>query len=160
MRAARVTRLRSWIIDSVAIFLLTSILIWPLYKMVYLDRYSSIESTFIADGRMLLKNLPHRNWQPLWYCGTRADYVYPPGLRYGTAILTKLLHTSPPRAYHIYISLFYALGIVGVYFLVRIGSGSRWFAWLAAAAVALVSPSFLFLSEIRHDSIYKEPQRL
>src|SRR4051794_577840 len=160
MRAARVTRLRSWIIDSVAIFILTSILIWPLFKMVYLDRYSSIESTFIADGRMLLANLPHRNWQPLWYCGTRADYVYPPGLRYGTAILTKALHTSAPRAYHIYIAFFYVLGILGSYILVRIGNGSRLFAWLATIATALLSPGFLFLSEYRNDSGFLAPQRL
>lgn len=153
-------RFHTWIIDSLAICILTSILIWPLFKIVYLDRFASIESTFISDGRMLLENMTHRNWQPLWYCGTRADYVYPPGLRYGTAILTKLLHTSPPRAYHIYIALFYVLGILGVYILVRIGNGSRLFAWLAAVATALVSPSFLFLSEYRHDSLYLAPQRL
>ena len=153
-------RLQSWIIDSLIICILTSILIWPLFKMVYLDRFASIESTFISDGRMLLENLPHRNWQPLWYCGTRADYVYPPGLRYGTAILAKVLHTSPPRAYHIYIALFYVLGIHAVYLLVRIGNGSRFFAWIAAAATALLSPSFLFLAEYRLDSGYLAPQRL
>jgi hypothetical protein len=131
-----------------------------MYKIVYLDRFGSIESTFISDARMLLGNLPHAHWQPLWYCGTRADYVYPPGLRYGTAILTKLLHTSPPRAYHIYIALFYAIGIVAVYLLVRIGNGSRLFAWLAAAGTALLSPSFLFLSEFRLDSGFLAPQRL
>ncbi len=153
-------RLQSWIVDSLAICILTSILIWPLFKIVYLARFSSIESTFISDGRILLGNLPHSNWQPLWYCGTRADYVYPPGLRYGTAILTKLLHTSPPRAYHIYIALFYVLGILGVYLLVRIGNGSRLFAWLAAAATALLSPGFLFLPEYLHDSGFLAPQRL
>ncbi|MEO8127739.1 MAG: hypothetical protein ABI822_11645 [Bryobacteraceae bacterium] len=153
-------RLQTWIFDSIAICILTSILIWPCFKLVYLDRFSSIESTFIADGRMLLGNLPHSNWQPLWYCGTRADYVYPPGLRYGTAILTKLLHTSPPRAYHIYIAVFYVLGILAVYLMVRIGNGSRLFAWLAAAATALLSPSFLFLPEYLHDSGFLAPQRL
>jgi len=155
-----VKRLHTWIFDSLAICILTSILIWPLFKIVYLDRFSSIESTFIADGRMLLGNFPHSHWQPLWYCGTRADYVYPPGLRYGTAILTKLLHTSPPRAYHIYIALFYVLGILAVYLMVRIGNGSRLFAWLAAAGTALLSPSFLFLPEYLKDSGFLAPQRL
>ena len=156
----RITLRRDWLIDCLAIFFLTSILIAPLFKMVYLDRWASIENTFIADGRMQAENLPHRNWQPLWYCGTRADYVYPPGLRYGTAILSKALHTSPARAYHIYIAFFYALGIVGVYVLARIGSGSRVFSALAAMATALVSPSFLFLSNIRNDSVFGAPQRL
>jgi hypothetical protein len=151
---------RTWVLDCMVVFLLASILIWPLYKVVYLDRWHSIESTFIADGRMLEDNLPHRHWQPLWYCGTRADYVYPPGLRYGAAILAKLLHTSPARAYHIYIALMYALGMVGVYVLVRVGNGSRGFAGLAAAATALLSPCFLFLAEYRNDSAFLAPQRL
>ncbi len=151
---------RSWLIDCLAIFLLTSILIWPLFKTIYLDRWGSIESTFIADGRMQLANLPHRNWQPLWYCGTRADYVYPPALRYGTAIIAKVLSTSPAHAYHIYIAFFYALGIVGIYILVRVGNGSRGFAWLAAAAAAILSPNFLLTSRFRVDSLYRAPQRL
>ncbi len=151
---------RSWIVDSLAIFFLTAILIGPLFKLVYLNRWPSIESTFIADGRMMAENLPHRNWQPLWYCGTRADYVYPPGVRYGTAILSKALHTSPARGYHLYIALLYCLGIVAIYFLVRVGNGSRGFAWLAAAASALLSPSFLFLPLIRHDAVFLAPQRL
>jgi len=97
---------------------------------------------------------------PCGIAGLGADYVYPPGLRYGTAILTKLLHTSPPRAYHIYIAVFYVLGILAVYFMVRIGNGSRLFAWLAAAGTALLSPSFLFLPEYVKDSGYLAPQRL
>jgi hypothetical protein len=153
-------RRHSWFVDCVVIFALASALIWPCYRLIYLDNWSSIEPTFIADGRMLLDNFPHRNWQPYWYCGTRADYVYPPGLRYGVAILTSLLNTSPPRAYHIFIAIFYALGIVAVYAMVRIGNGSRPWAWVAAIAVALLAPSFAFMKEYRIDSGFHAPQRL
>ena len=146
--------------DSVALFLLTSALIWPLYRLKYLDNWASIESTFIADGRMLAENLPHPGWQPLWYCGTRFDYIYPPALRYGTALISKIPRVIPARAYHLYIAVFYALGIVAVYWLVLAGSGSRWGALLAAAMAALLSPSFLLLRPIREDSGYWVPQRL
>lgn len=67
---------------------------------------------------------------------------------------------TPARAYHIYIAFFYALGIAGVYLLVRIGGRERWPAWLAAAATALLSPSFLVLKNIREDSWLLVPQRL
>src|SRR5580658_1211478 len=127
---------RSVLIDSLILLCLTFFLIKPLFRLKYLDNWPSIESTFIADGRMLSEHLPHPGWQPLWYCGTRTDYIYPPALRYGTALLTRFAHVLPARAYHLYIAVFYILGIAAVYWMVRIGSSSRGAAWLAAAAAA------------------------
>jgi hypothetical protein len=149
----------AWL-DSAALIVLAAVLIWPLFGLNYLDNWPSIESTFISDARLLDQNLPHPGWQPLWYCGTRFDYIYPPALRYGTAIIAKIADVSTARGYHIYIAIFYVLGIVAVYWLVRGGSGSRGGAWLAACGVALLSPSFLFLTDHRHDSGYWVPQRL
>jgi MFS family permease len=151
---------RSWWIDALAIFLLAAALVAPLFKLKYLDNWASIESTFISDGRMLADNLPHRHWQPYWYCGTRSDYIYPPALRYGTALIKKAIGSTAARAYHLYIGIFYAWGILGVYLMTRAGSGSRKWAWIAAASTALISPSFLLIREIRNDTIHFEPQRL
>jgi hypothetical protein len=152
---------RTFLLDGLALFLLTALLIWPLFKVKYMDRWESIESTFIADARFLRDHWPHPRWQPLWYGGTRVDYVYPPALRYGTAGLTKLYPPLlPVRAYHIYTAFFYCLGIVGVYLFVRMGSGSRGAAWLAAAAAALLSPSFLLMPDYRRDSGFLAPVRL
>ncbi len=149
----------AWL-DSLLLLLLTSILIWPLFRLEYLNNWPSIESTFIADARMLSDRLPHPGWQPLWYCGTRFDYIYPPALRYGTAIISKFGGVSTARAYHLYTAILYVFGILSVYWLVRIGSGSRKGALLAAAGAALISPSFLLLPIIRHDSAFWVPQRL
>jgi hypothetical protein len=146
--------------DSLLVLCLASVLIWPLFSLEYLDNWPSIESTFIADARMLGNHLPHPGWQPLWYCGTRFDYIYPPALRYGTALIAKLGQVSPARAYHLYTALFYVFGIAAVYWMVRIGSASRRAALLASAATALLSPSFLLLTLIRHDSPFWVPQRL
>jgi hypothetical protein len=67
-----------------------------------------------------------------------------------------------PQAYHIYIGLFYCLGIPSLYVLVRAMSGSRWMAWGAAATNAVVSPSFQMLEPIRIDALamFSCPQRL
>lgn len=146
------------LLDLLLIFLFTAVLIKPLFKAKYLDRWDSIESTFIADGRFLSEHLPHPQWQPLWYCGTRYDYLYPPALRYGTALLSRIY--IPVKAYHVYTALLYAIGIAGMYFPVCVMSRSRGAAWLAAAASALVSPAFLLLSPVRLDSQYLTPWRL
>jgi hypothetical protein len=138
-------------------------LVWPWFQLKYSDKWASIESTFISDARFLHDHWPHPLWQPNWYTGTRSDYVYPPALRYGTAGLMKAYKKLlAPQAYHIYTGAMYCFGIVGVYLLARMGSGSRWAALLAALAVATVSPSFLMIADIRQDAINNnlEPQRL
>jgi hypothetical protein len=146
-------------VDFFLVFAFTAILIWPLFKAKYLDKWASIESTFIADARFLKEHWPHPLWQPLWYGGTRFDYIYPPALRYGTAALAKLYPMTEARAYHIYVAFFYCLGIAGVYLLVRVMCESRGSAWLAAAASALLSPAFLFMPLWRIDS-WPYPARL
>jgi hypothetical protein len=52
------------------------------------------------------------------------------------------------------------VGIAGVYLLIRAGARSRGAAWLGAAATALMSPSFLFLKDVRIDSGPLVPLRL
>lgn len=148
------------LIDSAAVFLLVCALIGPLFFLEYLDNWASIECTFIADARVIREHLPHPAWMPLWYCGTRFDYIYPPALQYGTALLSLFLRISTARAYHLYIAFFYALGMAGVYSLAYAGSRSRRQAWFAAACTALLSPSFTFMRDLRNDSPFRVPQRL
>jgi hypothetical protein len=52
----------------------------------------------LSEGRFLNDNSQHSQWQPLWYCGTRYDYLYPPALRYGTACLSRVFIMA--KAYH------------------------------------------------------------
>ncbi len=47
-----------------------------------------------------------------------------------------------------------------MYFLVRTMGASRLQAWLSAVGSALVSPSFLFIKEMRYDASYLMPARL
>ena len=145
---------RRWetLLDSCLLFALTAILVGPFFKARYTDKWSSIESTFISDARFLAAHWPHPQWQPLWYTGTRFDYIYPPALRYGTAALSKYIGYWPVKAYHFYTIFFYCVGIAGVYLLIRAGGRTRGAAWLGAAATALMSPSFLLMKDMRVDS--------
>ena len=136
-------RRAEWL-DCFAILLAAALLILPLYRIEYLNNWGSIDSTFIADARYLKEHWPHPLWMPLWYCGTRWDYIYPPALRYGTAMLSMLLGVSTARAYHLYTAIFYAVGIMGVYVLVRAGGASRAWGWTGAAAAPRFRPVSCF----------------
>jgi hypothetical protein len=151
---------RSWVRDSLLVFFAAAILVAPLWRVKYVDVWQSIESIFISDARFVRDHGFTANWQPDWYCGTRAGYIYPPALRYGTAVIALWPNMSTARAYHIYIAFFYCLGIAAVYLLARAGTGDRRSGLWAAAASALLSPSFLFLPAIRADAAYYVPQRL
>src|SRR3569833_2467987 len=155
---SRTSRRLAILLDLLLIFLSAAIILKPLFTAKYLRYWESIESTFISDGRFLAEHWPHPLWQPLWYCGTRFDFIYPPVLRYGTALLTNFF--IPPQAYHLFTAFFFCVGIAGVYFLVRIMEGTRGQAWLSAIACLLLSPSFLFLKDVRLDSPQLMPWRL
>jgi hypothetical protein len=126
------------ILDCALLCLLTAALIWPLFRVHYLDNWMSIEGSFIADARYIRDHFPHPKWHALWYCGTRFDYIYPPLTRFGPAVLSKLSGATPAHAYHVYIAGSYCLGIAGLYFLVRAWTNVRWTAWLAAVALAIL----------------------
>ncbi len=146
--------------DILILFLATAVLILPLFRIEFFNDWMSIEGSFISDARFIRDHWPHPAWHALWYCGNRFDYVYPPGTRYGAAIASMFFQVAPARGYHIYIGIMYCLGIAGMYFLVRTGTGSRGAAWLAAAAEALLSPEFLLLKAYREDSLRWMPERL
>jgi hypothetical protein len=151
---------RTTLLDMALLFLATAILILPLFRIDYLNDWMSIEGSFISDARFVRDHWPHPAWNALWYCGNRFDYTYTPGTRYGAAIVAMLFHVIPARGYHIYIGVMYCLGTSGVYFLARIGTGSRSAAWFAACAEALLSPVFLILKSYRQDSLRWMPERL
>jgi hypothetical protein len=146
------TRRREVLLDCALLFLLASIFLAPFYTHKYTDQWPSIESTFISDARFLAAHWPHPRWQPLWYTGTRFDYIYPPALRYGTALLSKIFGWWTVKAYHFYTIFFYCVGIAGVYLLVRVAGRPRAPAWLCALATGLLSPSLLLFKNMRDDA--------
>jgi hypothetical protein len=151
---------RQILLDCLLLFLGCAILVRPYFTRKYTNQWPSIESTFIADAHFLMGHWPHPQWQPLWYAGTRFDYIYPPALRYGTAIVAKITGYWPVKAYHFYTIFFYCLGTVGAYLLWRAAGRARGAAFLAAAATVMMSPSLIFMKNMRADSGPLVPVRL
>ena len=152
--------MKSAALDCPLILVIAAALIWPLFQVEYFDNWMSIDGAFIADARFLSEHLPSPGWAPAWYCGNRYDYLYPPAMRYGSALIARVGGVSPARGYHIYSALLYCLSIAAVYALMRAGSGSRRWAWIAALASLTLSPVLLLFKPIRDDSLLHMPQRL
>ena len=150
--AVGVTRRRAVLLDCLLLFGLFTVLLAPYYTHKFTDQWPSIESTFIAEARFLATHWLHARWQPLWYTGTRVDYVYPPALLYGTALLSKIFGWWTVKAYHFYTIFFYCVGIAGVYLLVRAGGRSRAAGWICALATAVMSPTLLLFTNMRTDA--------
>jgi len=150
----------SWWIDGVIIFALTAALILPFFSIEYLNLWSTIESSFIAQARLMQADFPAQFWTSSWYCGTRSDYLYPPALMGLMVLVSMATEFSLARSYHLCVSTFYALGMVGVYLLSRAGSRSRPWAWIAALAAMLLSPSLLFINDYRSLALAFAPQQL
>ena len=93
----RMSRRAAIVLDLCLLFLIAAGLVRPLFKAKYLNKWASIESTFISDARFLKDHWPRPRWQPLWYTGTRFDYIYPPALRYGSAAVSKALGVIPAK---------------------------------------------------------------
>ena len=151
---------RQVLFDCALLLLIAAALIWPLFRIQYLDDWMSIEGSFIGDARYIRDHFPHPKWHALWYCGTRFDYIYPPMTRFGAAIVSMALRVAPAQGYHMYIAAFYCLGVAAVYLLARIWTGRRWTSWLAAAAYAVVSPCLAIFPTLRADSAHWMPLRL
>ncbi len=100
----------SWLADFLLIFLLAAALIWPLFRAEYLETWGTMEGRYVADVRLLVEHWPHPRWQPLWYGGTRFDYVFPPFLRYGSATVSRTFSISSMRGYRIFTAFFFCVG--------------------------------------------------
>ena len=147
-------------VDPLLILLLTAILIWPLFSLEYSAQWGSAEGALISDIRFLVDHWPHPTWQPLWYGGTRFDYIYPPGVRYGSALAAKVNSWPIPRAYHFYLALLYCLGSAGVYLLARALFQSRMAGWAAALLCLTISPVAYLSTAIRDSNVLVAPSRL
>ena len=153
-------KVKTAVLDGALLALLAAILIWPLFHIEYFDNWMSIDGAFIGDARFLSEHLPAPGWVPYFYCGNRFDYLYPPAMRYGSALMARIGGVSPARAYHVYSALLYALAAAGVYALVlAAGAGRRW-AIAAAVSSLVLSPVLLLFKDIRDDSALHMPQRL
>jgi hypothetical protein len=147
-------------LDCLLLAAITAWMILPLFHLDYMDRWISMESTYIGDARFLAEHWPHPRWQPDWYGGARFDYFFPPVMRYATAMTVRTFSMLPARAYHLCCAMFYCLGIVSVYLLIRVARRSRMAAWAGALCTLLVSPVLLLIPRLYVAGWHRAPQRI
>lgn len=101
------------------IMLLNLYLVYPLFTGEYTQFPGSIESVFLADAKFIVENFPHISWHPFWYLGFPFYLTYQPVLPFTLALGKVLTGLSLSVLYRALAGIFYVLGAVGVYFLVR-----------------------------------------
>jgi hypothetical protein len=148
------------VLDCLLLAAITAWMIQPLFTLKYMDRWISMEATYIGDVRFLAEHWPHPRWQPGWYAGARFDYFFPPLIRYAGAATARTFHLLPAQAYHLCCAFFYCLGIASVYLLLRACRQSRIVAWLGALFTLLLSPVLIFIPRLSVGDWHRAPQRI
>ncbi len=66
----KLSRRKEILLDFFLLFAFAVGLIRPFLKAKYLDKWASIESTFIGDARFLVQHWPHPQWlsRTSWSC--------------------------------------------------------------------------------------------
>jgi hypothetical protein len=124
-----------------ALFGLNALVVWPLFRVEYLDDFQSVEGIFITFGRFLLDYWPHSGWFPWFDAGMPFENTYLPLVSWLVAGIAFLARCSPAHAFHFLTALIYSLGPVFLFLFARKLSGRAMPGFLAALAWSLLSPS-------------------
>ncbi len=90
----------------------------------------------ITKLKLLQEAWPHINWNDQWHGGLpNFTGSYPPGYHLLLVAVTHVHHTSDPTALLVVAGLSLVLVIAGSYGFVRVATGSRTLAWLAALVI-------------------------
>ncbi len=120
---------------------LNALIVWPLFRVEYLDDFQSVEGIFITFGRFLLDYWPHSGWFPWFDAGMPFENSYLPLVSFLVAGIAFLARCSPAHAFHFLTATVYSLGPVFLFLFARKLSGRAAPAFLAALLWTLVSPS-------------------
>ncbi len=133
-----------------ALFAVNAYICQPLFWVDITKQTGSIEAAFISFSRWLAD---HADWQwcPMWVNGTPVRQVYNPGLVVLVAELSRLVHWTPPHAYHFLTAVVYCLGPVTLFWLCYRATHRLAFALLAGIFYSLLSPSTFLFSAFRAD---------
>ena len=124
-----------------ALFGLNALIVWPLFRVEYLDDFQSVEGIFITFGRFLRDYWPHSGWFPWFDAGMPFENAYLPLVPWLVAAIAFLARCSPAHAFHFLTALVYSLGPVFLFLFARRLSGRATPSFLAALAWSLLSPS-------------------
>jgi hypothetical protein len=138
------------------LFAVSAILCRNLFFTEYLSHMGSVDGSYIAMARFIMRHWGNLPWWPIWFCGMSFQNVYGPVLTFATAGLAVLTRQSPAWAFHTLSAVLYCLGPVtlgtagGLAAGVPAPEARRW-AFASALLFALTSPAAFLIPAIRTD---------
>jgi len=123
-----------------------------LFGVEYLAYNGSIEATFIAIARVMVKYPFDWGWWPLWSTGMPFENSYLPLLQWIVASFSFLTGLSPARSFHIVAAGFYALGAPALFWMLLALTRKLAASFVSALAYSCFSLCALFVPAIRVDS--------
>ncbi len=144
---------RRWTaLPPLGLFLLNLWLVRRLFSIDYLDQMGSIESTYIAVARWIVRSWGDLTWFPLWYGGIPFQNTYPPLVPFTTAAVSVLFSITPAHAYHAVTAVFYSLGPVTLGLLAwRLCRSAGW-SFAVGLLYSLTSASTFLIPAVRQDA--------
>ncbi len=124
---------------------------WRVFRLEWSHRMDSIEGAYIGISRHILSSFPDLSWWPAWYGGIPFANSYPPLLHYSVALFAALTRFTVVRSHHIVTGLFYCLGPVFAYLMLKRLSGRPLASFGAALLYTVISPSALLVQAIAAD---------
>jgi hypothetical protein len=122
-----------------------------LFFTEYVNWWGSTDGPFIAISRYAMEHRGDLSWFPLWFCGMPYRGVYAPLFPHLAAVAALVARSSAASAFHFLAALFYCLGPVTLFWMVRRLSNSTTQGFLAGLLYSSVSPAAIMLPVIRAD---------
>ncbi len=133
------------------LLLLNGYIAQDLFPIEYLKYMQSVEGSFISVTRFLMQHPFQLSWWPFWNAGMPFQHTYFPFLSSLAAVVGRGTGWAPVHAFHVVSALFYCLGPVTLFLMVREISGRTGAALCASLAYSLISPSALLAPPIAAD---------
>lgn len=143
---------------AVALFALNFFLASRLFHISVFGGLYSIEGSFIGIAK---ERSEQGHLFPLWYAGIPWPNTYPQLLHAIVSFVSRKFTHDPGLAYHIVTGIFYCLGPVAMFVLVRLLTRRYYPALLAGLAMSTIAPSIAILPGIYPELLsYFRPRRL
>jgi len=123
-----------------------------LFGVAYSAYNESVEGTFIALVRLMIKYPGQWQWWPFWNGGLPFENTYLPLTPWLAAGFSLLTGTGPARSFHIVTAAIYTLSALAVFWMALEFSRRLIASFIAALAYSCVSVSALFVPAIATDA--------
>ena len=146
---------------ALTLFALNAYVCVRVFGLEYSHRMDSIEGAYLGISRHILSSFPDLSWWPAWYGGIPFQNSYPPLLHYLVALFAGVTKASVPRAHHIATAIFYCLGPVFAFVMMKRLSKRPSASFFAALFYTVLTPTAFLVRAVALDMGHPlRPRRL